>query len=175
MNERLNKVLNKILFKSTGKLTNNREPLSDCFPGGSSGKEPACRFQRRKRRRFDPWVRKIPWRRTWQPTPVFLPRESHEQRSLMGYSPWGHKESEMTNSLTSYHKREFYFSEEPHPDWQHLLLLAEERWGALLIEFMPLHPFLLVKPLPTGRSSSNNITVARSWTTRCWYNRDVGP
>ena len=34
----------------------------------------------------------------------------------MGYSPWGHKESEMTNSLTSYHKREFYFSEEPHPD-----------------------------------------------------------
>ena len=36
-----------------------------------------------------PWVRKIPWRRDWQPTPVFLPRESHGQRSLVGYSPWG--------------------------------------------------------------------------------------
>jgi len=36
--------------------------------------------------RFDPWVRKIPWRRAWQPTPVFLPGKSHEQRSLVGYS-----------------------------------------------------------------------------------------
>ena len=39
---------------------------------------------------------KIPWRRTWQPTAVFLPGESHGQRSLVGYSPWGHKESNMT-------------------------------------------------------------------------------
>ena len=38
------------------------------------------------------WVRKIPWRTAWQPTPVFLPGESHGQRSLEGYSPWGHKE-----------------------------------------------------------------------------------
>ena len=42
-----------------------------------------------RRRRFNPWVRKIPWRRKWQPTPVFLPRRSHWQRSLAGYSPWG--------------------------------------------------------------------------------------
>ena len=40
-----------------------------------------------KRHGFDPWVRKIPWRREWQPTPVFLPGESHGQRSLVGYSP----------------------------------------------------------------------------------------
>ena len=40
---------------------------------------------------FDPWVGKIPWRRKWQPTPVFLPGKSHGQRSLVGYSPWGHK------------------------------------------------------------------------------------
>ena len=46
--------------------------------------------------RFDPWVRKIPWRRKWQPTPVLLPGESHGQRSLVGYSPWGRKESDMT-------------------------------------------------------------------------------
>ena len=44
-----------------------------------------------RRRRFDPWVGKTPWRRKWQPTPVFLPGESHRQRSLEGYSPWGHK------------------------------------------------------------------------------------
>ena len=40
---------------------------------------------------FDPWVRNIPWRRAWQPTPVFLPGKSHEQRSLVGYSPLGHE------------------------------------------------------------------------------------
>ena len=46
--------------------------------------------------RFEPWVRKIPWRRQWQPTPVFLPGESHGERSLASYSPWGGKESDMT-------------------------------------------------------------------------------
>ena len=45
-----------------------------------------------------PWVRKIPWRRAWQPTPVFLPGESHGQRSLVGYSPWGRKESDTTEA-----------------------------------------------------------------------------
>ena len=44
-----------------------------------------------KRHRFDPWIRKIPWSRKWQPTPIFLPGESHGQRSLLGYSPWGHR------------------------------------------------------------------------------------
>ena len=45
---------------------------------------------------FDPWVWKIPWRRAWQPTPVLFPGKSHGQRSVVGYSPWGHKESDMT-------------------------------------------------------------------------------
>ena len=57
------------------------------FPGGVSGKEPACQCRRRKRCRFHAWIRKIPWRRTWRPTPVFLPGESHGQRSLAGFSP----------------------------------------------------------------------------------------
>jgi len=43
---------------------------------------------------------KISWRREWLPTPVFLPEESHGQRSLEGYSPWGHKESDMTEPIT---------------------------------------------------------------------------
>ena len=45
---------------------------------------------------FDPWVGKIPWGRKWQPTPVFLSGEFHGQRSLVSYSPWGCKESDMT-------------------------------------------------------------------------------
>ena len=49
---------------------------------------------------FDPWVWKIPWRRAWQTTLVFLPRESHGQRSLVGYSPWGCKESDTTERLS---------------------------------------------------------------------------
>ena len=51
---------------------------------------------------FDPWVGKIPWRRKWQPIPVFLPGKSHRQRSLVGYSPWGHKKvRNMTEQLNN--------------------------------------------------------------------------
>ena len=64
------------------------------FSGGSDGKE-SIHLQGR-RPGFDPWVRKIPWRREWQPTPVFLPGESHGRRSLVGYSPQGYKESDTT-------------------------------------------------------------------------------
>ena len=66
------------------------------FSGGISGKESACQCRRFKRCGFDPWLRKIPWRMAWQPTPVFLPGESHGQRSLAGYSLKGHKESDIT-------------------------------------------------------------------------------
>ena len=51
--------------------------------------------------RVDPWVRKIPWRRKWQPSLVFLPGESHGQRSLAGYSPWGCEESDTTERLST--------------------------------------------------------------------------
>ena len=47
-----------------------------------------------------PWVGKISWRRAWQPTPVFLPGESHGQRNLAGYSPWGRRQSDMTSNFT---------------------------------------------------------------------------
>ena len=69
------------------------------FPCGASGKESTCQCRRCKRHEFDPWVRKIPWRRAWQPTPVFLRGESHGQRSLMGCSSWGRKESDTTEWL----------------------------------------------------------------------------
>ena len=68
------------------------------FPGGSDGKESA--YNAGDLPGFSPWVRKIPWSREWQPTPVLLPGESHGQRSTVGYSPWGCKELDMTEQLT---------------------------------------------------------------------------
>ena len=69
---------------------------SDNFPGGSEVKSFCFQCGRPG---FDPWVRKIPWRKKWQPTPVFLPRESHGWRSLVDPSPWGCKESDTTEWL----------------------------------------------------------------------------
>ena len=63
------------------------------FPRWLSGKEFVCQCRRHQRHEFDPWVGKIPRRSKWQPTSVLLPGKSHGQRSLMGYSPWGHKKS----------------------------------------------------------------------------------
>ena len=71
---------------------------SSCSPSGFSGKEPTGQYRRHKRCQFDPWVGKIPWRRVWQLTPVFLPGESRGQRSLAGYGPWGSKESDTTEA-----------------------------------------------------------------------------
>ena len=73
------------------------------FPGGTSGKESTCHCRRHKRLGFNPWVGK-PWSRKWQPTPLFLPGEFHGQRNLVGYSPWGCKESDMTEQLSTIHK-----------------------------------------------------------------------
>ena len=50
---------------------------------------------------FSPWIRKIPCRRKWQPTPASLSEKSHRQRRLVGYSPWGHRESDMTEQLNN--------------------------------------------------------------------------
>ena len=60
------------------------------FPGALVVKN-CCQCRRHKRPEFNPWVRKSPWRRSWKPTPVFFPGESHGQRSLAGYHPWGRK------------------------------------------------------------------------------------
>ena len=70
-------------------------PLTS-FPGDAVGKESACQCRRYKRCGFDPWVRKIPWHKKWQPTPVFLPGKFHGQKSPAGYSSQGGKQSDMT-------------------------------------------------------------------------------
>ena len=70
-------------------------PIRKCIDlfllGGSVVKNSPCQCRRHRRWEFDLWVGKIPWRRKWQPTPVFLPGRSPGQRSLAGCSPWGHK------------------------------------------------------------------------------------
>ena len=68
-------------------------------PGGANGKEPTNQRRRHKRCGFNLWVRKIPWRRVWQPTLVFLPREFDGQRILVGYSPLGRKELDTTEAM----------------------------------------------------------------------------
>ena len=77
--------ITKFVFSANLALVGSTERLG--FPGGTSGKEPTCQCRRHKRLRFNPYVRKIPWRREWQPIPVFLPGESHGQRNLVGYGP----------------------------------------------------------------------------------------
>ena len=92
------------------------------FPSGASGKEPTCQCKRCWTRRFHPWVGNIPWRRAWQPTPVFFPGESHGQRSLVGYSPWGCKESDMTECACMHTRTDAHTHARAHT------LLSGRRW-----------------------------------------------
>ena len=97
----------KILQKSLNELFGQPH-------GGTSGKEPTCQRRRHKRRGFDPWIGKIPWRRKGQPSPVFLPGESHGERNLagcrtrgawgacqnMGWQRVGHDSSDLARSIS---------------------------------------------------------------------------
>ena len=91
------------------------------FPDGSERKESALGSIRR-RPGFDPWIRKIHWRKEWQPTPAVSPGESHGQRSLVGYSPCGHKE--WATNITLY-----------HTNWKFYIFLA---WLKLHLHFIML-------------------------------------
>ena len=73
--------------------------------GAANSKEPACQCRRHKRHRFDSWVRKVPWRREWLPTPISWPGEFPEQRSLAGYNPWG---SQSWTQLSDFHKHKHW-------------------------------------------------------------------
>ena len=75
-------------------IINNLKQSS--FSVGFNGKESICQCKKHKRCRFNPWVRKIPLSRKWQSTPLFLPEKSYGQWNLVGYSPQGCKELNMT-------------------------------------------------------------------------------
>ena len=90
------KVTNGLFQPHQTKRSNSRgAEESEGFPGCACGKEPTCQCRRCERCGLDPWVGKITWRRAWRSTLVFLPGKSHGQRSLVGYSPLGCKESDM--------------------------------------------------------------------------------
>ena len=95
---------------STEFLRHTVSRLVFSLPWWLSGKESACKLRRYG---FNPWVRKIPWRRKWQPTPVFLPGESHGQGSLVGYSPQGHKR--VGHDLVT--KQQLVYSTRKHMDF----------------------------------------------------------
>ena len=107
------------------------------FPGGSDCKSICLQCGRPG---FNPWVEKILWRRKWQPTPVFLPGKSHGQRSLVGYSPWGRKESDTAEWLHTWHivtdkthlyivinKREITLNEVGIMCWYNLYITKEKK------------------------------------------------
>ena len=80
-----------------------------------------------RRHRFTPWVRKIPRRRKWQPTPVFLPGISHRQRSLVGYSPWGRRR--VRHSWTTKQKQRQRNISLPFWSWQDFIESGFQDWG----------------------------------------------
>ena len=98
-------------------------------------------MQETQETRFNPWVGKIPWRREWLSIPVFLPGESHGQRNLAGYSPWGHKEldttEQLSNILTHYFPPSLSFLRK----WQlqSTSYLRQSPWSHSPILFFPLY------------------------------------
>ena len=85
--------------------------MESCFQDGACS---VCRF------RLDPWVRKMPWRRKWQPTPVFFPGKFHGQRRVAGYSPWN---SDTTERLSTVMSEEVSFQVWVMHSWTHHLLI----------------------------------------------------
>ena len=130
------------------------------FPGGTSGKEPACQCRRHKRRGFEPWVGKKPWRRAQQPTPVFLPRESHGQRSLVGCCPQGHEESDMTEATEcAWHIH--YINDH---DWVALGLM--QTWPChSTSEWYPTHPSFCIRDSQrvAPRASKSLVNEHHAW------------
>ena len=107
-----------------------------CCPRSSVSKESACQCRTPG---FKSWVRKIPWRRKWQPTPVLLPGKSHGQRSLVGYSPWGRKESDMTERFHSLTEPELWNPEDATSEATRARAGAPQeekplQWEALLLQ-----------------------------------------
>ena len=86
-------------MKSTQKWYWETINLGDGLPRCLISEELACQCRRCRKHGFKPWVRRIPWRGKWLPTPVFMPGKSHGQRSLVDYSSWGRRESGMTAPL----------------------------------------------------------------------------
>ena len=108
-----------------------------------------------KKCRFDPWVKKIPWRRAWQPIPVFASKEFHEQRSPVGYSPYGHKEVATTEATWHAHTHTCHSYGEKNPPE---ICFQTPAWGQIctfqVITYESLYFFIL--HMRMCRFSDNN-------------------
>ena len=127
-----------------------------------------------KRSRFDPWFGKFPWRRRWQPTPVFLPGEFHGQRSLVTYSLRGCKESDTTEQLSAHKPSGVMKSLQAQPVWPRRWIIPWSSLCCLLITSgtVGLSDQLsgyLSAAVSVTLTSLNNGPKAREWW--CWQFR----
>ena len=126
-------------------------------------KNPSANAGNKKRCRLDPWVRKIPWSRKWQPTPIFLPGESHGQRSLVGYIPWGHKELDMIE--VTYHSLTCGGVNIPN-QCSGLTVFSLEK--AMAPHFSTLAWKIPWTEHPGGLQSMGSWRVGHNWVTSLW-------
>ena len=144
-----------------------------------------CQFRRHRRYGFDPWVGKIPWRRKWQPSPVFLPGKSHGQRSLVCYSSWGHKESDMTEVTERSNILKVFQEQKVGTDTSVTLVYLGRPWYHILWKRLPwgtLHRWIIMQSFITV--SERNIcmnkrkldlcSVSSTWNSN-WSNTYLWP
>ena len=128
------------------------------FPGGAPGNESISQC---RRHRFNPCVRKISWRRKWQPTPVFLSGKFHGQKSLAGYSPWGWNELSMTDCLSTL--RDLQISPLGTLSWTSYDALPHFPWP----EVAP-QPLILPQITPHGLCPWSSIILYSDLLGRIW-------
>ena len=118
---------------------------------------PANAGELRERHRFNPWVRKIPWRRAWQPTPVLLPVKSYGQRSLVSYSPWGSKELD-TMEVTW------------HAQWWLCHGREQERWRKLRVGMSVLSRFTHIQLFVTSWTVAHQAPLSMRFSSQEYWN-----
>ena len=119
------------------------------FPGVSDHKESACLYRKCRRHGFDPWVRKISWRRKWQLIPVCLTGKAQEQKNLVGCSPWGRKESDTIEQLSK-------SVLSPHIHTHNLFILYFTDW--------PLNSMYTLNSLLSCDMTHSQVLKFKTWT-----------
>ena len=110
------------------------------FPGGASGKEPTCQCRRHKRCEFDPWVGKIPWRRAWQTTPIFLPGESPWKEETGGL--WSMGLERVRHDLSNLeHLQVWLHNSRTQPNWKCRAPCSKD-WGKMSLKLLNRKVFL---------------------------------
>ena len=141
------------LMLSSPKKFNLLYPYNSGLPRWQNGKESACQCKRCKRCGLDPWVGKIPCK--WQPTPVFMLGKFHGQRNQVGYSPWDHKEWDMTKVTEHTHPYVHERRGFPCPPPEHLpdpgIKLGSLESPALAGKFFFFSLFVCLPLVPPGK------------------------